>query len=534
MHDFIIKNCQVVDGSGSPPFLGDIAIADGRFERVAPAIDEPAAEVYDAGGMFATPGFVDIHRHSDAFVFRPDFGEVQLRQGITTTINGNCGLSIVPCPAAFRTEILAYLKPIIGTLPDGASFETFTEYLDAVRRLDLPLNFGMLVGDGTLRAAAKGYAPGPLTKDEVAAVHRYLEDAIAAGAFGVSMGLVYAPETYYDLPGFLEALAPLRGTDIPLVTHVRGEGTMLLDSIREVIAIARGLGVPLHISHFKAVGAINWRHMREKAIELIENERAAGMDITVDVYPWEAGSSQLAQVLPPEFLDGGLAEATRRLKDPAERARCKAILTGPPAGFENQVKLLGWENIMVGSVKTDKNKDCEGKRITEIAAMRGTDPDDACLTLLAEEDCEVSMINFIACDDDIEAIMKLPYAYIISDSIYPDGGKPHPRQYGTYPKLLADYVRDRKVLHLEEAVRKCTSAPAEGMRIAGKGRIQEGYDADLVVFDLDCVQNHATYLEPRGLGTGFSLVLVNGRVANRDDAFVNSAGGKVLVRGKRS
>ena len=531
MYDLIVKNCSVVDGSGSEAFSADIAVKDGKFVRIAPDIREEAAKTLDAEGKTTTPGFIDIHRHEDAFAFRPDFGEVQLRQGVTTTINGNCGLSIAPCPPQWRTDILQYLKPIIGSLPEGIEFDSFSQYLDAVGKQKLPINFGMHVGNGTLRMAAKGFAAGKLSADEVATVHRYLEDAMRSGAFGVSMGVVYQPESYYDMPGFLEALAPLKGSGIPLVTHIRGEGSLLVESLEEVIAIAKALEVPLHVSHYKCVGAPNWGHLLRKATELIEKEQAGGMSITVDVYPWLAGSTQLTQVLPPEFLEGGMAETTKRLKDPAERKRCMEILREPQTSFENQVQLLGWENIMVGSVKTEKNRDCEGKRITEIAEMRGMDPYEAALTLLADEDCEVSMINFIACDEDVETIMKLPYSFIISDSIYPDRGRPHPRQFGTFPKLLSEYVRDRKALSLPQAVNKFTNAPAMRFRIPDKGLIREGYDADLTVFDLAGIANHATFLDPRQLGTGFTWVLVNGVLANEKDNFINSGAGKVLRRG---
>ena len=531
MHDLIIRNCLVVDGSGGEPFHADIAVSDGIFSRIAPHIAEEAEAEYDACGQYATPGFIDVHRHSDAFVFRPGFGEVQLRQGITTTVNGNCGLSIAPCPPSWRTDILQYLKPIVGSLPEGIEFDSFGDYLSRVARERLPINFGMHVGNGTLRMAARGFADGPLTPTELITVHGYLRDAMDSGAFGVSMGLVYVPESYYDKAGTLAALAPIKGSGIPLVTHIRGEGSLLVESIREVIGLARELEVPLHISHYKCVGASNWGHLLRQATDLIEAEQSRGISITCDVYPWLAGSSLLAQVLPPELLAGGLAETTKRLKDPEQRRLCREILASPRKDFDNQVLLLGWENIMVGSVKTETNRDCEGKRISEIAAMRDTDPTDAAMDLLAEEDCEVSMINFIACDEDVDTILRLPYSLIVSDSIYPDGGRPHPRQYGTFPKLLAEYVRDRKVLTLPEAVRKFTGATAERFHIAGKGLVREGYDADLAVFDLAAVKNNATYLDPKRLAEGFSQVFVNGKLANDGDSFINTGAGRVIRRG---
>ncbi len=532
MYDLLIKNARVVDGTGSAEYPADIAVADGKFARIAPGITEPARETLDAKGQYATPGFIDSHRHSDAFVFRPGYGEIQIRQGITTTVNGNCGLSIAPCPPARREEILRYLKPIVGTLPEGVAFDSFAEYLSRVEQVALPINFGMHVGSCTLRIAARGFAEGArLAPEELRTLHRYLEDAIAAGCFGVSLGLAYVPESGYDVEGLVEALAPMAGSGVPLVCHMRGEGRILLGAVEEVIETARRLRAPLHISHYKCVGQVNWGRLLREATALLEKARGEGMRVTVDAYPWTAGSTQLIQVLPPEFLEGGMAKTTARLKDPAERERCIAMLAREDTPFENQVKLLGWENIMVSAVKTAKNRDCEGRRITEIAAMRGKAPVDAALDLLAEEDCEVAMINFIACEEDIEAILKLPYSYIISDSIYPDGGQPHPRQYGTFPKLLAEYVRDRKVLTLPEAIRKFTGAPAEGYGIPNKGFIREGCDADLAVFDLAAIENTADYAAPRGLGKGFSWVFVNGRLANERDTFVNTGAGRVIRRG---
>ena len=394
----------------------------------------------------------------------------------------------------------------------------------------LAVNFGMYQGNGTLRMAVKGFAGGRLTPAEVQGAHRYLENALQNGAFGVSMGIAYVPESEYDHAGFTEVLAPLRGTGRPLVTHIRGEGNLLVSAVEEVIAVAEALAVPLHISHYKCLGHKNWGHGLARATALIDAARQRGMDVTVDVYPWTAGSTQLAQVLPPEFLEGGLEKATERLKDPSLRKRCTEILKTPQTSFENQVDLIGWENIMVTSVQTEKNRPYVGKKISEIAAIRGCDPFYAAFDLLVHEHCAVSMVNFIACEGDIETIMRYPYSTIISDSIYPPGGNPHPRQYGTFPKVLAEYVRDKKVLSLTEAIHKITQGPAELLSIANKGLIKEGYDADMAIFDLAKVENHATYLDPKQFGTGFSYVLVNGVVANDHDAFLHTTSGKVLRR----
>ncbi|GMO59364.1 MAG: amidohydrolase family protein [Treponemataceae bacterium] len=538
MFDTIITNARVVDGSGSEPFDGAIGIDKGKIVRIerGAAVTMTGAHIIDATGQYVTPGFIDMHRHEDAAVFSAGYGELQLRQGVTASINGNCGLSAVPSPQKYRADIEQYLKPIIGVLPadskdNGKHFETFSEYLALLDAQPLPLSFGMYQGNGTLRMAVKGFASGRLSAREVQQVHRYLEDAIQNGAFGVSMGVAYVPENQYDHAGFVEALAPLRGSALPLVTHIRGEGNLLVSAVAEVIGVAEAVRVSLHISHYKCLGYKNWGRVLAEATALIDAARSRGTDVTVDVYPWTAGATQLAQVLPPEFLEGGLEAAAERLKDSAARKRCAEILKKPQTSFENQVELIGWENIMVTSVQTEKNRDCVGKKISEIAYARGSDPFDAAFDLLADERCDVSMVNFIACEEDIETIMRLPYSIIISDSIYPANGNPHPRQYGTFPKLLSEYVREKKTLTLPEAIRKITGAPAQRLSIANKGLIKEGYDADIVIFDLNKVENHADYLNPKQFGTGLSYVLVNGITAIDHDVFLHTAQGKVLRSG---
>jgi N-acyl-D-aspartate/D-glutamate deacylase len=530
MIDIAIRNGCIVDGAGGKPYMADIGVDKGKIVRIAEGMDLPAETVIDARNHYVTPGFIDAHRHEDAAVFREDFGEIQLRQGITTTINGNCGLSAVPFPKKRRSAIAGYLKPIIGVLPPDKEFETFSDYLGLLETERLPVNFGMHIGNGVLRMAVKGFEPGKLAKEEVRGIHRYLEDALENGAFGVSMGVVYMPETLYDHQGFMEVLEPLRGKAIPLVTHIRGEGNLLEESLREVITLAEELEVPLHISHYKCVGRKNWGRLLEKAAETLRQARERGVRITLDVYPWTAGSTQLVQVLPPEYLEGGLGKTAERLRDPALRRECAAILKKPQTRFDNQIDLIGWENIMVSSAQTEKNQVWVGKRIAEIAAERNCDPFDAAFDLLAEEQCEVAMINFIACEKDIETIMQYPESLIISDSIYPPSGNPHPRLYGAFPKLLREYVFDRKVLPLETAVYKITGGPAKVFAIQGKGLLKEGYDADITVFDPAKIANHADYLRPRRYGTGFAAVLVNGVLANDHDRFLKSRAGKVLRR----
>lgn len=484
MYDLLIKNSST----------GDIAIKDGLITKIAPKIDTPARQAIDASGLVVSPGFIDIHRHADAAVFRPGFGTAELAQGVTTIINGNCGLSIAPLSAAWREDILRYLRPVIGTLPESIRFESFSEYLAEVEKLPLSLSFGMNIGNGAMRMAASGFEMDP----DIPRIHQYLEDALEAGAFGVSLGLIYMPECKYDVDGLVKALAPISGTGVPLVTHVRGEGDLLIPSLEEVIAVARRLDTPLHISHLKAVGKRNWGEI-EKALKLLDDARASGLRVTCDVYPWTAGCTQLAQVLPPQYLEGGLKKTTERLKDPEQRKRCRDILESPQSSFENQIHLIGWENIMVG-----------GKFITETARERGIDPYECAFDILVEEGCNVSMVNFIACEEDIEMIIRYPHSFIASDSIYQEGGLAHPRRFGTFAKVL-----ESKILPLEQALWKFTTGPAQAFNIPNKGQLAVGYDADIVIFDPKSVRNAADYTAPETMPEGIEYVFAHGKVLRR-------------------
>ncbi|MDR0822223.1 MAG: amidohydrolase family protein, partial [Endomicrobium sp.] len=229
MFDLLIKNGIIVDGNGKEPFNADIALLKGKISKIAPIIKEEASRVIDAAGQFVTPGFIDMHRHEDAFVFNPYYGEIQIRQGITTTINGNCGLSAAPLPLKYKDEILKYIKPIAGIIPQDKIFETFGDYLAVVEKEKLPINFGMLMGNGTLRMAVNGFA-NQLGDEEIRLAHKYIEDALQNGAFGISMGIAYMPEILYDHKTFIKVLEPLRGQGIPITTHIRGEGNLLVEA----------------------------------------------------------------------------------------------------------------------------------------------------------------------------------------------------------------------------------------------------------------------------------------------------------------
>ncbi len=532
--DHLINNVYIVDGTGTEPYPGSVLISGGKIARVSkdPGLTLPEGRgltVIDGRGRFLTPGFIDVHRHADARVLSDSFGEIELRQGLTTIINGNCGLSIVPCPEGRKKEIFEFLSPVIGVPEGETDFTDFKNYMDCVSDT-LPLNVGMLIGNGTARSAAAGYRPGILTDDEMSRVHGYLEEALADGAFGVSIGLQYAPEYNYDTKELIRALAPMSGYDAPLCTHTRGDGDELFESLDEVITVANALHVQLQVSHFKNMGRKNWGERTMRALKVLDDARSAGLNVNTDVYPYTYGSTQLIQIMPTKLLDGGFDAAAKRLSDPAVRRDLAVLFRDGAPGFQNMVGLLGWENITLTSFATKENARYTGLSVPEIAKLRGSEPLDCVCDLLAEENCRIGMIDYLASEEDVRTIMNYGHAFFISDSTYPSTGKPHPRVYGTFARILSEYVRDAKVMSIAAAVNKMTGMPAQVFGIDGKGFIKEGFDADLCVFDLSNIRTDATPADPAALSKGFDYVFVGGEPAVIDDALTGTLKGRKLFR----
>lgn len=533
MAELVIKNGIIVDGTGSAPYHADILVRGGKIAGISEDFGSVSCETVDAAGRYVTPGFIDIHRHADAAVFGDDFGKIELSQGITTIVNGQCGLSLTPAAGEHKKEIFRFLEPVIGELRENLPAESTGAYLDALEKRPLRLNVGYCVGNGTLRMNAKGFNGGDLTEAEMKSVHENMEEALSQGALGVSMGIVYSPENCYSFEGFVRALSPMKKYRVPLVAHIRGYGDLLLPSVQEIIRIAEELQVSLHISHLMAVGQRNWNQSIFEAFRLMNEARERGLSVSCDVYPYTAGSSQLIQILPPWYQEGGTDEIVRRLSDQKTREELKKILSEPQTRFENLIYASGWDALLITTVGSEKNRNLVGKTVARIAAEQGKTPEDAAFDLLIEEKCNVTMVNFITCEEDILRILQYPYSNLISDSVYPKSGLPHPRLYGAFPKLLTDYVRDRKLIPVEEAVRKMTGSPASVYRIGKKGLLKEGYDADINVFDLNNVASPAGYTDPFRFGEGMERVYVNGKAAYMAQDITGEKAGRLLRRDDR-
>lgn len=520
-----------MDGSGGVPYEGDVLLAGDRILAVGPMLAQTADRVIDAAGRVLCPGFVDIHRHLDARAIANWGGETELRQGITSTVVGNCGFSLAPNSTAYRQAQRAFDEPILGRLPEQYP-DTFPAYLQALAAVDLPLNIGAMIGAGSVRISLQGFADARLAGDSMRQARDMLRQALELGAAGVSMGIMYLPEFYADRAEMAEMLMPLKGTSAPAVMHIRGEGDSLVSSVQEALDIARIAGCALHISHFKSCGVDNWRREIHKAIDLMEEARGEGRDVTCDFYPYTGGSTGLNTMLPPEFVAGDMDRAIARLGTPEGVEHLRIALTKRYDAWDNFALMLGWERILISSVLKPNNRQYLGRNVAEAASANGF-PDAVALAahLLHDEQGATAIINMSMCQDDVDTIARLPYAMAISDAIYADTPTPHPRLYGAMPRVLRDMVAERKVLDLPTAVRKMTALPAWRMGLAGRGRLAPGCMADVLVFDPVMFRDHATFEDPARLATGLGWSFINGIPVVQDDQVLTSCAGRRLLRG---
>ncbi|GIP41220.1 dihydroorotase [Paenibacillus sp. J31TS4] len=509
MLDLIIRNGRIVDGTGNPWFYGDVGVKEGRITHVG-RVDQESAETVDAQGNVIAPGFIDGHSHSDLLLLDQPNAEMKLQQGVTTEVVGNCGLGPAPLLPPFEQALASYVEPVLGRTSWEWSWRTVNDYLCRLSSAHASANVATYVAHGSLRIAVMGFANRPATAEELARMKTMLEEGMKAGAIGLSIGLLYAPGSYTsreELAELCEVVARHGGL---LATHIRGEGNNLLPSVREVIWIAEKSGVALHVSHLKAAGAINWGSVHD-ALELIEAARTRGLDVTCDVYPYAAGSTSLTTILPPWALEGGIEAVLARLEDPLQRRRIKEELRHEQSDWDNLVLSTGWQSVYLSAIPSEANRGLEGKQMAEVSALMGQDPEDAMMDLLLAERGNLSIVYFHMAESDVREVIRYDRSLIASDSLGCVTGKPHPRSYGTFPRLLGKYVREEKLLTLEQAVRKITSFPVQRFQLGSRGLLVPGYQADLTVFDPETICDGATYDDPMRYPSGIKNVWVNGK-----------------------
>ena len=531
MLDLVLRNGRVVDGTGNPWFLADVGIKDGVVVEVGRP-KAKALESVDIGGRVVSPGFIDGHCHSDLMLFEDPESGIKLAQGVTTEVVGNCGMTPAPFSRENLGPLTSYIEPVLGTTEREWNWNTVERYVQGLRSARPSENVATFVGHGTLRIAEMGFENRPASEEELDRMKGALREALEAGAVGLSLGLMYTPGSYASREELTQLCSVLPGHDGLLATHIRGEGRTLVSSVLEVIRVAEESGCALQVSHLKAAGRGNWGSVG-RAMELIEEARARGVDVACDVYPYTAGSTSMMTLLPPWALEGGVSRALRRLRDPADRRRIREeVEREGEGGWDNLLASTGWESVYVSSLGRGGDPDLEGKNLAQIAGSRGEEPAECMMDLLLEQEGQVSMIFFLMAEDDVEGVIRWEHSLIASDSLHFQSERPHPRSYGTFPRVLAEYVRERRLLTLEEAVRKITSFPARRFRLGRRGIVAHGYAADLIVFDPETVSDRATYEEPKRPPEGIRLVLVAGEKTFEEGTHLGARKGAVLRRGE--
>jgi N-acyl-D-amino-acid deacylase len=527
MLDIIIKNAKIVDGTGNPPFHGDIGIKNQQIVLVQPEISDESSLVLDINNKIAAPGFIEAHTHSDLSLFKYPQDKEKIMQGVTTALLGQDGLSVAPIDDANMALMKKRVKGLLGDHLENWTWRTLGEYLAELKKIKPATNNLMLVPHGNLRAMTVGWEARPATFDELSKMKQLLIQSLEEGAVGLSTGLVYAPAMYACRNELLELCKTTAGYGGFLVVHIRNESSNLEEALKEVIDICRQVSCPLHISHFKAGGKHNWGKSG-KYLQMIDDARSAGLDLTFDQYPYVAGSTMLDAIMPPDLHQGGTGQMLSELSKADVRTKLREIFATPTTAWENLVNIYGFENIMITAVAGGKNKELEGHLISDLSQMLARDPVDLVSDLLIEEDNQVTMAVFFGSESDVENIMKHPEMCVCSDGIL--GGKPHPRLYGSFPKIIGEYVRDKKILTLEDAVKKMTGNPARRLKLTDRGLIKEGMQADITVFDFDKIIDRGTFKNPCQYPQGIIHVLVNGSLALQDGELTGNRNGHVICK----
>ncbi len=539
MFDLIIMNGLIVDGSGKKAFTGDIGIVGEKIAAIGNLAEFESREQIDANGNMVAPGFIDMHTHSDfSFVYDPKANS-HLYNGVTTDVISNCGIGPAPVCEEKKDTLIAYLGTrLVGSIPVELTlpWNSLKEYLDVLRENKPCINIAPLVAQGAIRIAVMGLEKGDASPEQLNMMKKLTREAMEDGALGISTGLVYMPGEYTSKEEIAELCKVVKPYGGVYCTHMRTESDGILDAIDEALWIGKEAGVSVEISHLKLLSQ-NMLGKTDVVLEKFDKAQAEGIDVNFDIYPYTAGLTSLAACLPPWLFEGGVDKLLKRIQDKKVRVRIANEIEEGIPGWQNFVKSAGgWEKFYVSSVSCAENKKYEGKFITEIAEMEHKEPLDAACDLLLAEKGRVQM-NYYAMDEhDVMTFMKQPGGSIGSDtmSLNIEGvlnfGKPHPRGFGTHARFLGKYVRDKKLMSFEEAIRKMTSLPAQKLHMNSRGLLKPGYFADIVVFDPKKINDMATYENPQQYSVGIEYVLVNGKIALKNGVQTDICAGQVVTR----
>lgn len=523
--DLIIKNGYILDGTGRKAYHGDIGICKDKICFLKKSdfkkSGSEGVSIIDAKNMIITPGFIDVHSHSEFTVLADNRLEGKIFQGITTEINGNCGLSAAPLIG----EVIEYRKREVDEFNIRERWQSLREYFEILNKKGLYINFATLVGHGNIRGSIIGYKNKKASKTQLNKMKELLSDAINDGAIGMSTGLIYPPGVFATTGEIIELNKVIN--NFIYTSHIRSEGDTLLESIEEIIEIGKNSNIQVHVSHIKSSWRRNWWKIDE-AIRMINKARKYGLNITCDRYPYIASSTDLDVLLPSNLYSLGVLKEIKRLKNRNVRRMIREEL------IKKHGNMDFFNDIYISCVSKEKNKWMEGRSIREIADKEKNDPFEVLINILIEEELKVSAIFFSMSEDNLLKILKLPYSVIGTDSSGRsfDGptckGKPHPRGFGTFPRFLGKYIRDKGIMDLNDAIYKITYLPAKIFNLKGRGIIKEGAYADIVIFDYKKIKDNADYQKPFTKPSGIYCVIVNGEPVLYDGELTGKKPGKIL------
>lgn len=529
-YDVLIRGGTVYDGTGAPGRVADVGIIDDSIAAIGDLSDAQAREEIDASGLVVAPGFINMLSWADESLIEDGRSLSDIRQGVTLEVFGE-GWSMGPLNDSMKTK----LKNEQDEIQYEIDWTTLGEYLEGLEERGVSPNVASFVGATTVRIHELGYEDRAPTPEELDRMQDLVRQAMEEGALGIGSSLIYAPAFYAgtdELVALAEAAGEYNGM---YISHLRSEGNRLVQALDELITIARKADVPAEVYHLKAAGRKNWDKL-DTVIERIEAARAEGLDITADMYTYTAGATGLDAAMPPWVQEGGLEAWRQRLQDPATRKRVEQAMRTPTDEWENLFLSAGPENMMLVDFRKDELRKHVGKTLAEVADERGTTPAETAMDLVVEDSSRVGTIYFLMSEENVLRKIELPWVSFCSDapSVAPEGvflkSNQHPRAYGNFARLLGKYVREEQVLPLEEAIHRLTGLPASNLKIRRRGRLEEGYYADIAIFDPAEIQDHATYEKPHQLATGMEHVIVNGTPVLREGEHTGATPGRV-VRG---
>jgi N-acyl-D-amino-acid deacylase len=530
-HDLVFHNGIVYDGSGAPPYSGDVAIDADRISYVGPRHDLHGRTEIDVKGQAIAPGFINMLAHPEESLFADGRALSDLSQGVTLEVMGE--FSMGPLTETMKRQMVDRQADIKFPV----TWTTLGEYMETIERRGVGPNVASFVGAPTVRTFVLGERDVQPTPQQLQEMQKLVHQAMEDGALGVTTMLIYAPASYAKTPELIALAQESARCGGIYTAHMRSEGDRIESGIQETIDIAKASGAPAEIYHLKVAGKDNWGKL-DKVINAVETARASGIRVSANMYTYTAGATGLDAAMPLWVQDGGLEAWIARLRDPAVRAKVIAEMRVPhPANWENLYGAAGAQGTLLLAFKNPKLKPLTGKSLAEIAKMRGVSPEDAAIDLVIEDGSRVGVAYFLMSEDNVRRQVALPWVSFGSDEQgdAPEGvfllSAAHPRAYGNFVKVFAEYVRKDHVLSIEDAVRKLTSLPADNLSLKDRGRLRSGYFADVMVFDPNTAQDHATYERPHQLSTGVSYVVVNGKIAISDGKPTGVSSGR-FVRGR--